>query len=579
MKTFQIAGTLLLSSGLALAQQYSAATVAGVPQVSGYFGEGIAATTAQFYKPTRVVLDSKGNYYIADLYTNAVRMVTASTGKIATIAGSGTPGFAGDNDVATSAKITQVYGVAADGNGNVYFSDTGNSRIRKVDTKGNIFTIAGNGTPGYTGDGAAAGSAEVWFPAGMVLDGSGNLYFADYGSSTVRKIAASGLTISTVAGTGTWGNSGDGGAATKANLAAPMALAMDAAGNLYIGDVANSTIRKVGTDGNIKTVASNVAPQSLAVDAAGNLYFVDGLAPFVRKILPNGTILNIAGTGADGYNGDTGVATSLQLNHPSGVAVDASGNVLVADTNNEIIRKLTPVPFSVGAVLNAASSVQGPIAPGEIVAVFGAGIGPATTATFSVSNGTIANTLASDQIYFNGIAAPLLTVSSGFATAIVPYGIAGSSKVDVAVKYQGNVSNTTTFPAAAAAPGIFTANSTGSGPAAAVNADGTLNTATAPAKVGSTISLFITGDGQTAPGGSDGKLTTAPYSTTGQPVKVTIGGVAATVSYAGSVPGVVAGLTQVNVQIPVGVSGGAAVPVALTVGGTPAQSGVTVSVQ
>ncbi len=578
MKILQFSSTLLLASGLAFAQQYTASTVAGIPQVQGYFGDGIAATSSQLYKPTRLALDSKGNYYIADFYTNVVRMVTLSTGNITTVAGSGTPGFAGDKDVATSAKLTQIYGLAVDSTGNIFISDTGNNRIRKVDPKGNIFTIAGTGTPGYKGDGASAANADLWFPAGLALDSAGNLFIADFGSSTVRKIAASGGNISTVAGTGTWGFSGDGGAAAKANLASPMSLAVDTAGNVYIGDVANNNIRKVGTDGNIRTIATNVSPQSLAVDAAGNLYFVDGLTPVLRKILPNGSILNIAGTGASGFNGETGAGTSLQLDHPSGVAIDSSGKILLADTNNQIVRQLAPVPFSVGAVVNAASSVQGPVAPGQIVAIFGVGIGPSSTATFSVANGVVGNTLAADQVFFNGIPAPLLTTSSTLMTAIVPYGIAGSTSVDVAVKYQGNVSATTTFPSAAVAPGIFTADSTGSGQAAAVNQDGTLNSAAKPAKGGSVISLFVTGDGQMSPAATDGKLTIGLAATV-QPVKVTIGGLPATVSYAGAAPGAVAGLTQVNVQIPAGVAAGSAVPVVLQVGGVAAQSGVTVAVQ
>ncbi len=580
MKILQFSGALLLASGLASAQQYVINTVAGIPLVQGYFGEGIAATGSQLYKPTRLALDSKGNYYITDSYTNAVRMVTLSTGNIATVAGTGTPGFDGDKGPATSAKLSQVYGLTVDSAGNIYISDTGNNRVRKVDLSGNIFTIAGTGTQAATGDGGAATSASLWFPAGLALDSAGNLYVADFGSLSVRKIAASGGTISTVAGSGTWGNSGDGGSATKANLAGPMSIAVDSAGNIYIGDVVNANIRKVGTDGVIRTVATNVAPQSLAVDKAGNLYFADGLTPLIRKVLPSGTILNIAGTGVAGYNGGDGTAaTYAQLDHPAGVAVDGSGNVLIADTNNQIVRKLTPVPFSVGAVLNAASSTQGPLAPGEIVAVFGASIGPAATATFTAANGSIGNTLASDRIYFNGIPAPLLTVSAGFATAIVPYGVAGSTSVDVAVNYNGNVSATTTFPAAVAAPGIFTADSTGSGQAAAVNQDGTLNNASKPAKAGSFISLFVTGDGQTSPGGVDGKLTVAPYGLTVQPVKVTIGGIPATVSYSGAAPGAVAGLTQINVQIPASVASGSAVPVTLQVGTASAQSSVTIAVQ
>jgi uncharacterized protein (TIGR03437 family) len=570
---------MLFAASVASAQQYVISTVAGIPQVQGFFGDGALATVAQLYKPQRVAVDSKGNYYISDFYTNAVRMVTLSTGNIATIAGNGTPGFAGDNGAATEANIRDVHGIAVDSAGNVYIADTANNRIRKIDTKGIITTFAGNGSQGFAGDGAAASKATMWFPAGLTIDGSGNLYVADYGNSTVRKITSAG-TISTVAGTGSWGLSADGGAASKTALASPMSLAVDGAGNLYIGDVGSASIRKVTTDGNIKTLVSGVVPQSLTVDAAGNLYFVDGVSSVVQKILPSGTILTIAGTGQMGYSGDGGQATLAQLDQPAGLAIDPSGNLYVADSDNQIIRQLKQVPFSVGAVANSASSIQGPVAPGEIVTLYGAGIGPATLTSFTVSNGTIGTQIAGTQVFFNGVAAPLIYASSNLIAAIAPYGLVNASTANIAVSYQGNTSATTVVPVVASAPGIFTADSTGSGQAAAVNSDGSLNSASKPAKAGSFISLYITGDGQTNPGGIDGKLANAaPYPATVLPVKVTIGGLPAGTNYVGAAPTSVAGLTQVNVQIPTGTAAGSAVPVSVFVNGIAAQSGVTIAVQ
>ena len=570
---------LLLAAGLAPAQQYVISTVAGVPQVQGFFGDGALATVAQLYKPQRVVLDSKGNYYISDYYTNAVRKVTASSGTITTIAGNGLPGFAGDNDVATMAKISAVHGIAADSAGIVYISDTGNNRIRKIDAKGIITTFAGGAYFGFNGDGGAAAKADMAFPAGLALDSSGNLFVADYGNHTVRKITSAGI-ISTVAGTGVWGSAGDGGAANKATLQSPTSLALDAAGNIYIGDVGSTSIRKVSTDGSIKTVASGVTAQSLTVDAAGNLYFVDGIQSVVQKLLPSGTILAIAGTGATGYTGDGGQATLAQLNQPAGLALDAGGNLFVADSNNQIIRQLKPVSFSVGSVANAASGAQGAIAPGEIVTLFGAAIGPATLTQFSVASGFIGKQIAGTQIFFNGVAAPLIYVSANLVAAIAPYSLANAASADITVQYQGNTSATTTVPVVSAAPGIFTADSTGAGQAAAVNSDGSLNSAAKPAKAGSFISLYITGDGQSNPGGTDGKLANAtPYPATALPVKATVGGVSAIVNYAGATPTAVAGLTQLNVQIPVGTPAGSAVPVTVQVGNALAQTGVTVSVQ
>lgn len=570
---------VLFAAGVASAQQYTISTVAGIPLVQGFFGDGAAASVAQLYKPQRLAVDSKGNFYIADYYTNAVRMVTASTGNITTIAGTGTPGFAGDNDVATSATITQVHGLAVDSTGIVYISDTGNNRIRKVDAKGIITTFAGNGTNGFAGDGAAASKAALGFPAGLALDSSGNLFVADYGNSTVRKITSAGV-ISTVAGTGVWGSSGDGGPANKATLASPTAIALDAGGNIYIGDVGSNSIRKITTDGNIRTVANNVDPQSLAVDGAGNIFFVDGLNSVVQKILPTGTILVVAGTGAVGYAGDGGQATLAQLDHPAGLALDSSGNLYVADSNNQIVRVLKPVPFSVGAVTNSASSVQGSVAPGEIVTLFGAAIGPANLTSFTVANGSIGNQIAGVQVRFNGTPAPLIYVSSSLIAAIAPYSLVNASTGDITVSYQGNTTVATTVPVVSAAPGIFTADSTGSGQAAAVNSDGTLNSAAKPARVGTFISLYITGDGQTNPAGVDGKLANAaPYPATVLPVTVTIGGRPAIVNYAGATPTSVAGLTQVNAQIPLGTPAVAGVPVTVQVNGVPAQSGVTISVQ
>lgn len=585
MKSLKTTLALLLAAiaapTLVNAQQYIVSTVAGLGRVPGFIGDGELATGAQLYLPVRVAVDSKGNFYFSDYYVNRVRKVTAADGKIATIAGNGLNTFAGDGGQGIQASVTDVHGIAADGNGNVYIADTSSSRIRKIDSSGVITTYAGTGTRGFSGDAAAATAARLWFPAGLALDSAGNLFVADYGNSTVRKIAASGGSITTVAGTGTWGFSGDGGPANRAQLGAPSSVAVDAAGNVYIGDSANNNIRKVTTDGNIRTILTGISVQSLTVDGAGNLYFVDGVAPTVWKLLPSGTLLSIAGTGRNGFGGDGGAANLADFDHPAGISSDAAGNVYVADTSNSVIRRLKPVSFSAGAITNAASGAQGAIAPGEIVAVFGDKIGPATLTQFTVANGTIGTRVADAQIFFNGIPAPLLYVSAGVSAAIVPWGLAGGSTVDVVVDYQGNNSATSTFQVASVAPGIFTADSTGSGQAAAVNGDGTLNKAATPVKIGGFISLYLSGAGSTNPAGQDGRIVPAtdPETRLTSTVEVTIGGRSAVVSYAGASPTSVSGLTQVNVQVPVGISTGAAVPVTVKVGGVSAQAGVTIAVQ
>ena len=241
MKSLQTVCLLFASAGLIAAQQYTISTVAGVPGVSGDYPiptdtTPTLATAGQLYHPSVVSVDSKGNFYIADAYTYVVRMVTLSTGNISTIAGNAAPGTAGDNELAISANITDVHGVAVDGSGNVYISDTSTCRIRKIDNPGgttnNISTFAGSTVAPFCGVGA---NTPFSAPGALAFDSKGNLYVADYGAATIRVISSTGA-VTTFAGTGSYGNSGDGGAASKATFAYPVSLSFDAAGNLYVGD-------------------------------------------------------------------------------------------------------------------------------------------------------------------------------------------------------------------------------------------------------------------------------------------------------------------------------------------------------
>jgi hypothetical protein len=240
MKTPQIALALLLGSGVASAQQYVISTVVGIPLVQGYFGDGGLANQAQLNKPMQVTVDSKGNIYFVDYYTYVVRMVTASTGDIITISGNGNFGWVDGSEMQSStsttsgtttagagvSELTFVKGLAVDSAGNVYIGDTPSCRVRKVDVNYNTTTIAGTGTCSYSGDGGPATAANLHFPTGVAVDKSGNVYEAENGSSVVRKIDTTGK-ITTIAGTGTWGYSGDGGPANKAALASPISLALD----------------------------------------------------------------------------------------------------------------------------------------------------------------------------------------------------------------------------------------------------------------------------------------------------------------------------------------------------------------
>lgn len=592
MKSLQILVGLLVASGALTAQQYNISTIAGIGNVQGYFGDGGPATSGQLDYPFRITVDSKGNYYFADYYTYVVREV--SGGVIDTIAGNASFGFAGDGGVGYQGSISDVHGLAVDSKFNVYIADTFNGRVRMVTPSptitaptGVISTFAGSGTYGYSGDGGPATSAQLTQPSGVAVDSANNVYIADFGNYTVRKVNTSG-TISTIAGTGVPGYSGDGGPADKAQFTSPYAIAVDPSNNVYVSDLGNNNIREITTDGNIHTVVSGVSADSIAVDGSGSIYFSDSLTHTVRKILASGTQFVIAGIpGNPGYSGDGGPGTSAQLNQPHGVALDSSGNVYVADSGNEVIRLLTPVTSSI-TVVNAASGNGVSIAPGEIVSIFAAGgLGPSPGVSAQPGgNGYYGTQLAGTTVSFNGINAVITYSSATQVNAIVPYELPVGAAAIGTVTYQGQTFSTATaLPIAAAVPGIFTANSTGVGQVAAVNQNGTLNGPNNPAPEGSSVSLFVTGEGQTTPAGVDGKPTPtqAPFPQPVLGVTATMNGQPVQVTYYGGVPTLVAGIMQVNVQIPanllsISTSLPIAVPVVVYVGYFASQANATLSV-
>lgn len=328
--------------------------------IAGFSGDGGAATSAELHSPGGVAVDTAGNIYVADPGNNRIRKITASTGVISTVAGNGTAGFSGDGGAATSAELNTPVGVAVDTGGNIYIADEFNNRIRKVTlTTGIISTVAGNGTPGFSGDGGPATSASVKLPRGVSVDASGDIYIADTNHSRIRKVTVSTGIINTVAGSGLQGYAGDGGAATSAGLCSPSGVVVDAAGNFYIADTCNNRIRKVtASTGIISTVAGNgtagysgdagaatsaelSGPLGVAVDSAGNIYIADRTNNRVREVaVSTGIISTVAGNGIAGYSGDGGMAASAELNSPGGVTVDSAGNIYIADTTNNRARAI-----------------------------------------------------------------------------------------------------------------------------------------------------------------------------------------------------------------------------------------------
>jgi sugar lactone lactonase YvrE len=279
------------------------------------------------------------------------------SGAIATIAGSGNYGFSDGGGQALAAQIDSAYAVAADNQGTVYIADTLNHRIRKIGADGTITTIAGTGQEGFSGDNGPGANAMIAFPRGLATDLRGNLYIADSGNFRVRRLASNG-TITTFAGTGIDGFSGDGGPATLAQMRMPRGLATDSAGNVYIADSWSYRVRRVDLNGVIQTIAgtgdngysgdggrATAAAlgfiQALAVDSSLNIYVSDALNHVVRRISAAGTIQTVAGNGTGGWAGDGGNATAAQLNYPRGLALDPFGSLYVADSANNRIRQVS----------------------------------------------------------------------------------------------------------------------------------------------------------------------------------------------------------------------------------------------
>ena len=309
-------------------------TVAG-----GNVGDGGPATNASFNNPGGVAVDTAGNLFIADTYNNRIRRV-GTNGIITTVVGGGGNGI-GDGGGATNANLYWPMGMAVDASGNLFIADSAFNCIRKVDTRGIITTVAGNGTYAYSGDSGPATNASLSNPYGVAVDTSGNLFIADTFNNRIRKVNTNG-TITTVAGTGTNSYSGDGGAATNASLYCPMGLAVDASGNLFIADTGNYRIRKVGTNGIITTRTGGIphSPSAVVVDASGNLIITDGTYGRISRVSTNGVVTTVAGNGTNGYSGDGGAATNAALNHPQGVALDSSASLFIADSSNNRIRQV-----------------------------------------------------------------------------------------------------------------------------------------------------------------------------------------------------------------------------------------------
>lgn len=323
--------------------------------VAGFSGDGGPATAASFNQIAHAAFDASANLYVTDYNNNRIRKI-ATDGTVTTIGGTGVAGSTGDGGPATAARFNHPNGLAFDASGNLYIADQYNNVVRKISPSGTVSRFAGNGSYGYSGDGGPATAAKLRNATNVTVDALGNVFITDYGSHRIRKVDGSGI-ITTVVGTGAPGFSGDGGPATSAMIYQPVQVAFDAAGNMYFGDQLNNRIRKVTTSGIISTVvgtgptgysgdggpATNATlyyPGGLNFDASGNLFIADSYNNVVRKVNTSGTISTFAGTGAAGYGGDGGPAIAALLYECTDVTFDASGNIYVCDFFNSRVRKI-----------------------------------------------------------------------------------------------------------------------------------------------------------------------------------------------------------------------------------------------
>ena len=445
----------------------------------GENGDSGPAAHARLRYPQGVAADSAGNLFIADSNSHRIRKVDSS-GVIATVAGTGDFGFGGDDGPAAHARLATPYDVAADADGNLFIADWGNHRVRKVDSSGVITTVAGTGESDFGGDGGPAGAAMLDTPRGVAADGNGNLFIADTFNHRVRKVDSSGV-ITTFAGSGERGFGGDDGPAVEAKLISPSGVATDGDGNLYIADWGNLRVRKVDSSGIITTFAGTGErgftgdggpavdarlrpPAGVATDGDGNLYIADLGNQRIRKVDFSGIITTIAGDGTEGYAGDGGPAIDARLRSPYDVAADSDGNLYIADTFNHRIRILTPLTEPLlTEVLNTASFTPA-VAPGSMASLFGGRLAPATTDSSAPSLRAELRGVRIEIIDAAGTsrAAQLLYVSPARINFLMP----GETAVGAAVlrlTREAQEPVELAMMISPVAPGLFSANGTGDG--------------------------------------------------------------------------------------------------------------------
>jgi uncharacterized protein (TIGR03437 family) len=509
-----------------------------------YRGDGGQALAARLNHPTGVAVNSKGAVYFSDTGNHRVRRIQ-SDGVITTVAGTGDPGFRGDGGPAVDAYLNHPTHLAVDAFDNLYVSDTGNHRVRVLSPGGSIQTFAGTGKTIFSNDGLPAAQSNLSSPSGLAIDSAGALFIAEPGQHRIRKVNASGI-MTTIAGNSLRGYAGDGQAALSATLNSPGALGIDAQGNLWIADTGNQAIRVVeASSGKIRTQASDIrGAAGLAVTPTGVAYINESQRHRTLRIALDGTVNTIAGRlNENGFNADSGDAAALTLNEPAAIALAPDGSLVLADQLNDRLRRIIPpAELQTGnsqriRVVHAATFLEGPIAPGQWLSLLASELPTPELAA----------------ITFDGVAARVSFANASQMNFQVPYSIAGRTSVNLELRIGGALVHRAQLPVSACAPGFFES----AGLVVALSPDGRLNSELNPAGTGDYLTLYATGEGLLR----EASGFQVPFL----PASVEVGGLPAEVLYLGAAPGF-SGLLQVNLRLPANIRLRGRVPVTLKIG-------------
>jgi len=569
------------------------------------------------FNPNDLLFDTAGRLYVAD--EGRVRRIDPD-GSIRTVAGAGDmPHESAPGGPALGAIFHNPEALAVDGAGNIFFAESSANHVHEITASGQSLIVAGTDSPPAEEDPACytpAGSDVLSVPRGVAADAAGNLYISDTGNNRILRRSANG-TITTIAGTGIAGQSGDGGPAVDAQISGPTAIAVKPDGSIYF--VTDDGVRSISTGGVIQSAQAPVGIAWLAVGFDGRL-ILDGYQLY--KEASDGAFYALR-SGVGEFVADSAGAIYSQANpllrispncnvalltipqgliaqFPQGLGSDALGSIyLSADNSVWRIAAVTPPAvdspsiylddpgvFNSASKLSASTAVSQPcfhgcgpyaindsITGNEILRLTGGCLGPLVPSQASVQGGQLPTEWQQTRVLLNGEAAPLLSVQATEILAIAPQDVASKTTVTVAVENQGVVVSGV-LSAAAAVPGIFVSSGT---QAAAINEDGTLNGADHPAPAGSIVALYLTGAGLTAPPTTDGMIPGLPLPQLALPVTVTVGGTSAPVVYAGSAFGL-PGMAQVNIRVPA-VAASNAVPVQVAIGGNSRDQAVTIAIQ